>query len=112
MKFTHSLRPTSPRSTSVSQFFSLPIPDHSSSILDPRSRFSISDSDPAVAGATLLFPTVMLTVMSVWFKICFPEKEKTLGTSWTFHMEADGSHFGKGAKYDCNFWIWSVKVND
>ena len=44
MKFTHSLRPTSPGSTSVLQFFSLPIPDHSSLIVDPRSRFPISDS--------------------------------------------------------------------
>ena len=41
MKFTHSLRPTSPRSTSVLQFFSLPIPR--SLVLDPRSPFSICD---------------------------------------------------------------------
>ena len=59
-------------------------------------------------------PLKMPAGEAIWFvaKICFPEKEKTLGTSWTFHMEADGSHFGKGAKHDCNFWIWSVNVND
>ena len=43
MKFTHSLWPTSPRSTSVLQFFSLPIPDHWASILNPGSRFLIPD---------------------------------------------------------------------
>ena len=41
MKFTHSLRPTSPRSTSVLQFFSLPI--SRSLVLDPRSPFPIFD---------------------------------------------------------------------
>ena len=145
MKFTHSLRPTSPRSTSVLQFFGLPISDHSSSILDPRSRFLIPDpvfplkpnrklycnwswqyfvfhAHPACnnlvprVGEELIVSHDASRFISNYHCSslfprcsCFPENEKTLGTRMDISY---GSHFRKGPKYVCNFWIWSVKVND
>ena len=130
VKFTHSLRSTSSRSTSVLQFFSLPIPDHSSSILDPRS----SILDPR--SPFLIFYFWILISVSILCKCqCtnYPAKTKrkhlfllalalfAAGDEVLSGKREDpgdkldisyGSHFGKGPRHDCNFWIWSVKVND
>ena len=50
----------------------------------------------------------------------FSRKQEDLGDEVGHFMDSDWarlgvkdvSHFGKGPKHDCNFWIWSVEVND
>ena len=99
MKFTHSLRPTSPRSTSVLQFFSLPI--SRSLVLDPRSPFPIFDCRSCVrspkAGITVT-PTKNTKVPT---KVSFIVASKRLGTRLEFRWKP----LWKRAGDDYNFWI-------
>ena len=41
--------------------------------------------------------------------LLFSGKREDPGDKVRYFMDLE---LGKGPKHDCNFWIWSVKVND